>query len=147
MDVQTIDQEYAQLEAEAQDTSVKLQALAGKMQTAAAGGDANAREWMLDLKEIALAVRDEERQVAAVLQALHAYAANTLQPQPPAGQVPPSPAGYPQPGYPPQQPYGSQPGYPPMAGGLQGFLGSGFGRAVTMGLGFGLGDDLINKLF
>jgi hypothetical protein len=27
------------------------------------------------------------------------------------------------------------------------FLNSGFGRAIEMGAGFGIGDDLINKLF
>jgi hypothetical protein len=26
-------------------------------------------------------------------------------------------------------------------------LNSGFGRAITLGAGFGIGDDLINKIF
>ena len=30
---------------------------------------------------------------------------------------------------------------------LGGFLNSGFGRAIEMGAGFGLGEDLINKIF
>jgi hypothetical protein len=30
---------------------------------------------------------------------------------------------------------------------LSGFLNSGFGRAVTLDAGFGIGDDLINKIF
>jgi hypothetical protein len=34
------------------------------------------------------------------------------------------------------------------AGGtLQRFLGGGFGRAVVTGAGFGIGDDLIRKIF
>jgi hypothetical protein len=37
---------------------------------------------------------------------------------------------------------GSQPG-----GGLHRFLGSGFGRAIVTGAGFGIGDDLINSIF
>jgi len=35
-----------------------------------------------------------------------------------------------------------------MGGGtLQRFLGGGFGRAIATGAGFGIGDDLINKIF
>ena len=30
---------------------------------------------------------------------------------------------------------------------LGGFLKSGFGRTAEMGAGFGIGDDLINKIF
>ena len=30
---------------------------------------------------------------------------------------------------------------------LRGFLGSGFGQAVAMGAGIGLGEDLINQIF
>jgi hypothetical protein len=30
---------------------------------------------------------------------------------------------------------------------LGSFLNSGFGRAIEMGAGFGIGDDLINKIF
>jgi hypothetical protein len=149
MDIQTIDSAYAQLQSEAADTSAKLQALAGKLQAAAQSGDQNAREWLLDLREIALAVRDEESQVGSLLQAMHGFAVNQMQPPAvapqPAYPAPPPPGyGYPQQGYPqqgyPQQGYGG--GNP-----LSGFMNSGFGRAVEMGLGFGLGDDLINKIF
>jgi hypothetical protein len=45
---------------------------------------------------------------------------------------PSQPVSYPQPG---------------SGGGLQGFLGSGFGRAIAQGAAFGIGDDLINHLF
>jgi len=30
---------------------------------------------------------------------------------------------------------------------LQRFMGGGFGRAVAMGAGFGIGDDIINSIF
>jgi hypothetical protein len=50
-----------------------------------------------------------------------------------------------------QQPYpqqGYQQGYAPQQGGLFGGLfNSGFGRAIVTGAGFGIGDDLINKIF
>ncbi len=147
MDIQTIDNAYAQLQQEAGQTSQKLQALASKLQAAAQNGDQNAREWMLDLREIALAIQTEESQVALLLQAMHGFAVSSMQ-QPqylaPPGSGPQSPGYGPPPGYAPQPGYG----YPPQGGNpVSGFLNSGFGRAVELGLGFGLGDDVINKIF
>lgn len=149
MDIQTIDNAYAQLQQQAAQTSQKLQALAAKLQAAAQNGDPNAREWMLDLREVALAVQAEENQAGALLQAMHGFAVSTLQQQPayltqPNYAPPPNYAPQP-PGYPAQPPGYA---YPPQgANPMSGFLNSGFGRAVEMGLGFGLGDDLINKIF
>lgn len=159
MDIQAIDNAYAQLQQEASQTSQKIQALAAKLQAAAQSGDQNAREWMLDLREVALAIQTEESQVSSLLQAMHAFAVSTMQqpqygaPQP--GYPPPGypPPGYPPPGYAPQPPASPGYGYPPQGGNplggnpLGGFLNSGFGRAIETGLGFGLGDDLINKIF
>lgn len=56
MDVDTVDRSYAQLEQQAQTTTHAIDALAGKLQAAAAAGDPNAREWLLDLKEVTLDV-------------------------------------------------------------------------------------------
>ena len=155
MDPQTIDQNYAQLQQQGQQTASLLQALAAKLQTAAAAGDTNAREWMLDLKEIALGVQQEEGQVSLLLQSIHSMVDNHVQSigQPGYQQQ----QGYQQPGY-QQQGYqqGYQPGYQQqggmggMGGGggmLQSFLGGGFGRAIVSGAGFGIGDDIINKIF
>ena len=161
MDVDTIDQQYQQLQTQAQQTAQSLTALAGKLQDAAKGGNQDAREWLLDLREIALAMQAEQNQVGGLLQALHGFVANQSQqlavPQagsPWGGSTPPVPAQ--QPGYPPQG-YPQQGGYPPpgygapggggMGGMLGNFLNSGFGRAIEMGAGFGLGSDLINKIF
>ena len=158
MDPQTVDQNYAQLQQQGQQTASLLQTLAGKLQAAAAAGDTNAREWMLDLKEIALGVQQEEGQVSLLLQSIHSMVDNHVQS---TGQP-----GYQQQGY--QQGYQQQPGYQPgyqqgyqqpqyqqqggmggMGGGgmLQSFLGGGFGRAIMTGAGFGIGDDIINKIF
>ena len=138
MDPETVDQNYAQLQQQGQHTAALIQALAGKLQTAAAAGDSNAREWMLDLKEIALGVQQEEGQTSLLLQSIHSMVDNHVQsvPQP----------EYQQPQY--QQPQYRQ-GYGGMGGGgtLQRFLGGGFGRAIVTGAGFGIGDDLINKIF
>lgn len=154
MDVQTIDSQYQQLQSQSQQTSGAIGTLAQKLQAAAQGGNQDAREWLLDLKGVALAFQAEQNQVALLLQALHAFVANQQQLAAMPQQAQPSPWGAPppaQPGYyPPQQP--QQPGYyPPQGGGAGGLLGgllnSSFGRAVEMGAGFGIGDDLINKIF
>ncbi|GBR75798.1 hypothetical protein [Acidiphilium acidophilum] len=147
MDIQTIDSQYSQLQTQAQGTVEELKALATKLQTSAQSGNQDAREWLLDLKSIALAIQAEQNQVANLLQALHGFMAN--QPQQ-MGSVPQSqqPWGQPQQqGYPPQG-YPQQ-GYPPQQQGgiLGGFLNSGFGRAITMGAGFGIGDSIINDIF
>ena len=142
MDPETVDQNYAQLQQQGQQTATLIQALAGKLQAAAAAGDTNAREWMLDLKEITLGVQQEEGQVSLLLQSIHSMVDNHVQ----ATTVPPEYQQAPQ--------YQQQPQYQPQyqqggggMGGLQRFLGGGFGRAIVTGAGFGIGDDLINKIF
>jgi ABC-type transporter Mla subunit MlaD len=73
VDVQTIDSNYQALEQKSQATVQALTAVAAKIQNAAKAGDPNAREWLLDLKEVALNLRDEQGQVKELLQALHAF--------------------------------------------------------------------------
>jgi hypothetical protein len=154
MNIETIDQNYQQLQEQGQQTVQALTTLAQKLQRAAEAGDLNAREWLLDLKEVALEVRTEQAQVGGLLQSLHGFVANQLQAESPYQQ----PQHMQQPVYqaPPQQyqqqPYAqqgyAQQGYPGQGGGmLNRFMGSGFGQAVTMGAGFAIGDDLINDLF
>ena len=145
MDVNTIDTQYQQLQSRAQATIGEVQALAGKLQTAAQAGNQDAREWLLDLKSITLSIQAEQNQVALLLQALHGFVANQappapqqLQPSPWLQQPPAPPAGVP--GY-------GQPQQGGMGGMLGGFLNSGFGRAMEMGAGFGIADDLIKKIF
>jgi hypothetical protein len=139
MDIQTIDQQYNQLQGASQQVFQELKDLAAKLQTEQNNGNQNAREWLLDLKEVALAIQQQQQQTLGLLQAIHGFVANQNQ-------------AYAQPGY--GQPSFAQPmmGAPMqpqagMGGALGGFLNSGFGRAIEMGLGFGLGDDLINKIF
>ncbi len=146
MDIQTIDQQYQQLQGETQQVGQQLQALAGKLQTAAQGGNQDAREWLLDLREVALGIQAEQQQMTQVLQAIHAMWQNQAQ------QAQAMPAAM-QPGYMPQGMMGQSAAMPMqqqgggVMGALDGFLNSGFGRAMEMGAGMGLGDDLINKLF
>jgi hypothetical protein len=152
VDPQTIDQNYAQLQQQGQQTATLIQTLAGKLQAAAAAGDTNAREWMLDLKEVALGVQQEEGQVSLLLQSIHSMVDNHVQSGGQPGYQ--SQQGYQQQPQYQQQGY-QQPGYQQqggmMGGGgggmLQSFLGGGFGRAIVTGAGFGIGDDIINKIF
>ncbi len=156
MDTATIDQEYNQLQTEFQDVANTVQEFATKLQAAAQGGDQNAREWLLDLKQIALDIKDEQMQVTALLQAIHGWA--TSQAQAAAAAPPPAPPqptyqAPPQPVYqqaPPQPMYQQGPGGFGGGGGggmFGGFLNSGFGRAMEMGAGIGLGEDVINSIF
>jgi hypothetical protein len=145
MDVQTIDQAYSQLQAQAQQTIQEISALADKLRAAAQGGNQDAREWMLDLREVALAMQAEQNQVAALLQALHGFVANQMAPAAPPAPWTGAPAqpwgNAPAPAY-PQQPQGAG-----LGGALGGFLNSGFGRAIEMGAGFGIGNDIVNGIF
>ena len=148
MDIQTIDSNYSQLQSQAGQTVQELKDLAGKLQAAAGTGNQDAREWLLDLKSIALAIQAEQNQVSSLLQSLHNFVENQAQQMSqqsaqsaPWGNQPQqnyAQQGYPQQGYPQQQGGG---------GFLGGLFNSGFGRAIVTGAGFGIGDDLINRIF
>jgi len=136
MDVDTIDQEYQQLQRESVQLTQTIQTLATKLHTASNAGSADAKEWILDLKDIALQIQQEQLQMQTVLQALHVFTVNSLQSsqeQPPTA----APAG----AAPSQQSGGT----------LQHLSGSGFGQAMTtgagIGVGFGLADSVIDSLF
>ena len=142
MDVDTVDQEYQQLQQESQQLTQAIQEFATKLQTAAGGGDAQAKEWVLDLKGIALQIQQEQLQMQALLQALHGFAMNNIQDAPPPQQMAPqqmAPA--------PVQTYAA----PRQGGILSRFSGSGFGQAMVqgagLGAGFGIADSIIGSIF
>ena len=143
MDLQTVEQQYNQLQQEAQGVMQSLQTLAGKLKTAADGGNQDAREWLLDLKELALDIQTEQQQVMNVMQAMHLAVQNDISSM--QGQ-----GGQWQPGYPQTPQIMPQQGYAPQQQG-GGFLSSlehsGFGQALMMGAGLGIGDELINSIF
>lgn len=155
MDLQVVDQAYQQVRAQDQGIAQELQALAGKLQAAAQAGNLDAREWLLDLRQLALAVQGQQQQMNLLLQAIHAAwqnqaAAQQMSPQMAPQMAPPMQ----QPGYAPAQGYAPAPmgfAQPAAGGGIMGALGglfnSSFGQAIEMGAGIGLGEDLINKLF
>jgi hypothetical protein len=150
MDVTTIDQQYQQLQGQGQQTAQALQTLGGKLQAAAQNGDNQAREWLLDLRELALSFREEQNQMSNLLQSLHGFVSSQNQAMG-GGQVSGGQFGGSQQG--PQATGGFAPGYgspqqQPAGGGMFGnFLNSTFGRAIETGAGFGIGDDLIKEIF
>jgi hypothetical protein len=154
VDIQTIDQNYEQLQQQSQQTVSAITALAQRLQAAANAGDQNAREWLLDLKGVTLGFQQEQNQVTMLLQAIHGFVANQQQqPMYPQQQYQ---QPYPQQQYQQYQQYQQQPGYQqPMyqqqpgyqQGGMGGFFGSNFGRAIVQGAGFGIGDDIIRAIF
>jgi hypothetical protein len=90
VDTETVDRQFSALQQQAQQTATLIQTLAGKLSTAAAAGDPNAREWALDLKEIALSIRDEQSTTTELLQAIHALVDNHV-----AATEPSAPSYYP----------------------------------------------------
>ena len=149
MDTETVDRQFSALQQQAQQTGTLIQTLADKLSAAAAAGDPNAREWALDLKEIALAIRDEQSTTTELLQAIHALVNNHVEAtEPPAAPYYPPAAQYAQP---PQYQPAYQPQYqqatPAGGGGLQRFLGGRFGQAIVTGAGIGIGDDIVNSIF
>ncbi|MBO0748099.1 MAG: hypothetical protein J2O47_07105 [Acidimicrobiaceae bacterium] len=138
MNPETIDNEYTRLEQQAASTKEAIGAFCEKLQVAAEGGDAKAKEWLLDLKTIALQVKEEELQVQSLLQAVHDFTVNHLSEDQSQLHYVNGPA------YVPRPAYGYQEGGP--GGILSRFMGGGFGRALVTGAGFGIGDDIINRI-
>jgi hypothetical protein len=147
VDTETVDRQFSELQQQAQQTATLIQTLADKLSTAATAGDSNAREWGLDLKEIALAIRDEQSTTTELLQAIHALVNNhvaTIEPSVPPYNPPPAQYAQP-PQY--QAPYQPQYQPAPSGGGLQRFLSGRFGQAIVTGAGIGIGDDIVNSIF
>ena len=94
MDVEAVDQEYQQLQQESQQLTQAIQGFATKLQAA---GDAQAKEWVLDLKDVALQIQQEQLQMQALLQALHGLMVNSMQQVPQAQAAAPVQAAAPQP--------------------------------------------------
>jgi hypothetical protein len=153
MDAQLIDEEYQKLQAEFEDVAKTVQALAEKLQAAEQAGDKNATEWLVDLKQIAQDVDDEQTQAKVLLLAIHGFIrgvaqgqAATVEEQP---EHPPLLApGHELPQQPPPQPAGYSASGPMMGGGMfGGYMGGGFARAMERGAGMSLGASLVNSIF
>lgn len=155
MDTSTIDQEFGQLQAEFQDVAGTVQALATKMQAAEKAGDANATDWLNDLKQVAQDIDAEQTQVKTLLLAIHGFIDEMAKGQQAAEDKPPLFA----PGHEPQADETAAQTAPQhgmlggMLGGMMGggmfggYYGGGFGRAMEMGMAMNLGANLVNSIF
>jgi hypothetical protein len=113
------------------------------LQAAGDGGDAQAKERVLDLKGIALQIQQEQLQTQALLQALHGFLINNVQDTPPPQAAAPVQTA---------APVQAAAAAPSQGGGmLSRFTSGGFGQAMVtgagMGAGFGLADSVINGIF
>jgi hypothetical protein len=143
VDVATIDQEYQQLQQESGELTQTIQDFATKLKTAGDAGDEQAKEWVLDLKGVALQIQQEQLQMQALLVALHDFVGSALQ------QAPQAPAVA---AVEPVQPVQEAAAPTQSGGGLfSHFRSGGFGQAMTqgvgVGVGFGLADSVINSIF
>jgi hypothetical protein len=168
MDTQTVDQEFDKLKTEFHDVAMTVTSLSEKMQLAKTAGDANASEWLNDLKQIAKDIDDEQLQAHTLLQAIHGFITNQAQAQTPAqpDEKPPlfapgqEPAADEQQNQQPQRHglFGGVMGGGMMGGGMMGggmmgggmmggYGGSGFARSMEMGMGMSLGANLLGSIF
>jgi hypothetical protein len=174
MDATTIDQEFAQLQAEFQDVAKTVASLATKMQAAEKDGDAHAADWLTDLKHVAQDIDDEQEQVKKLLLAVHDFVGKVAEAhQTAAGEEKPplfAPGHDPDAeGTDPQQQQqsgqhhgvlsevlGGLRGGPMMGGGMMGgmgggmfggYYGGGFGQAMAMGMAMNLGSNLVANIF
>lgn len=130
MDYQTAESQAMQLQNQANQVGQQLRQMADKLQ-AKITDPALARELMLDLREVAIAVQQQNQSALMIIQQMAQYIhmlESNLQMQP-------------QPTFQPRG-WATQP-YPTMGGGFMGNLATGFG----LGAGFGLGEDLVNDIF
>jgi len=151
------------IEATRDELGETVQALAVKLQAAEKAGDANATEWLGDLKHVAQDIDDEQTQVKALLLAVHDFIGGVAQTQTDATEAK---APLFAPGHEPagedegaQQPgpqrhgmlggmLGGMAGGGMMGGGMfGGYYGGGFGRAMEMGMAMNLGANLIGSIF
>jgi hypothetical protein len=148
MDTTAIDREFAQLQADFQDVATTVQSMAAKMQAAEKAGDANATEWLGDLKQVAQDIDDEQTQVKALLLAVHDFVGGVAQtekaPLFAPGHEPAADEGSPQPA---PQHHGMLGGMMGGGGMFGGYYGGGFGRAMEMGMAMNLGANLVGSIF
>src|SRR5581483_11730435 len=137
-----------------------VQALAEKMQTAEKSGDANATEWLADLKHVAQDIDDEQTQVKKLLLAVHGFIDGAAQAHQAATEEKPPLFA---PGHEPAQTEEPQQAAPQhhgilggmfggMGGGMMGgyyggYYGGGFGQAMAAGMAMNLGANLVSSIF
>jgi hypothetical protein len=145
VDYQTAENQALQLQQQANQVAQRLKEVADKLQTKVSDPHLS-RELMLDLRETAIAIQQQNQSALMMIQQMaqyiHALESNLAAMQPQA--APMQPRGW------AAQPWGAQPyqpyptaQYPTATSGFMGNLASGLG----LGAGFGLGEDLVDSIF
>jgi hypothetical protein len=130
VDYQSAESQAIQLQQQANQVSQRLKDVADKLQ--ARIPDPNlSRELMLDLREVAIALQQQNQSAVAIIQQMAQYI-HTLES---------NLASAPQVGFQPRGWYSQS--YPTQSGGFMGNVVSGLG----MGAGFGIGETLIDDIF
>ena len=124
MDINTIDQQYDQLQATSTEVSADMQAISDRLKTIAANGNRDAVDLLLDLKKLASSIQSEQQQMFYLLQAIHDAARNEHQ----------------------ERCANPSSDRPQTSGFYHHMRGSGFAGAIERGIGFGIGDELIRKI-
>lgn len=142
MDYQTAESQAMQLQQQANQVAQKLRELAEKLQTKVTDPNLS-RELMLDLREGAIAIQQQNQSALMLIQQMaqyiHALESNLAAMQP---QAPMQPRGW------ATQPWGAQPyqTYQPYPAATSGFMGS-LATGLGLGAGFGLGENLVDDIF
>jgi hypothetical protein len=143
VDYQTAESQAMQLQQQANQVAQKLRDLAEKLQTKVTDPNLS-RELMLDLREGALAIQQQNQSALMLIQQMaqyiHALESNLAAMQP---QAPMQPRGW------AAQPWGGQQQYPtyqPYPTATSGFMGN-LATGLGLGAGFGLGEDLVDSIF
>jgi hypothetical protein len=136
VDYQTAQNQALLLQQQAFQVTQELKGLADKLQ--ARIPDPNlARELMMDLRQAALAIQQQNQSAVTLIQQMaeyiHALETN-LHYGPPQG-VPLQPRGW------------AEVPYPSASGGFMGNVASSLGTGVGLGVGFGLGEEIVDSIF
>jgi hypothetical protein len=151
LDYQTAESQALQLQQQASQVAQRLKDLADKLQTKVTDPNLS-RELMLDLREAAIAMQQQNQSALALIQQMAQYIyalennLGAMQSQaamhPQASMQPRGWAGQPW-GAQAYQAYPTYPSYPTATSGFMGNLVTGLG----LGAGFGIGEDLVDSIF
>jgi hypothetical protein len=143
LDYQTAENQAVQLQQQANQVAQQIRQLADKLQAKVTDPNLS-RELMLDLREAAIAIQQQNQSALTLIQQMAQYIYSlesnlaAMQPQMPM-PMPMQPRGW------AAQPWGapSYQAYPTATSGFMGNLATGLG----LGAGFGLGEDLVDSIF
>lgn len=132
MDYQMAEQQFSQFQTQSQNTIQQLQQLAQKMR-AAAPDESTGREWAMDLRELAMAIQQQNQTITMLLQQMGQYIRQLESQQAAVGQNTPNMAQ-------PNRGWANPGGF---GGGFLGSMATGLG----LGAGFAVADNIVDDIF